>query len=79
MKGLKVAEKLLLRLTELRPPPKGRYHSLMLREDGTEGLSLVLQKDVRWQSINIDPEDFDKDMEDVVVEVLAIAEGDGHD
>lgn len=40
--GLHLAREILQHLTDRFPPPSGRHHGLMLRDDNSKGLDLLL-------------------------------------
>ena len=70
--SLHVAKDLLDVATTMLPPPEGRYHSLMLREDGEPGLAIVLQLGEKWKTMHLDEEDMNRPPAEVMKEIVEI-------
>lgn len=66
MASLRGASELLEMLTERKPPPEGRRHSLMILEGGLK--IVVWVSDDRWQSIQLDETDLDRQDQNLIVD-----------
>jgi len=63
------AERVLQLFTERYPPPEKGAHIFKLRQDGQEGLELVLNLDGKFYSFGFEREDFEKTAEAIVEEI----------
>ena len=66
------------------PPPEGRNHAIHRRTDGREGLTVILQigdlsQSHQWQSVLLDPEDMDREPEEIVEEIAEMLAGERGD
>jgi hypothetical protein len=68
---MKAARGLLLRLTELLPPPEGVNHALVINAGK---LTVVLFHGGAWESYIVEEADLDKGVDVLVTELVALRE-----
>ena len=66
------ARLLLCLLTERLPPPKGKHHSLLLREDDPTGLSLYIWIGEEGHLVHLDQDDLKKSPTELATGIVAL-------